>query len=136
MQASYCDVPNEVLLGVDRADRDRLQVEPGAQGHHHAHATAFSTWSYETEQPLSLEALRQAAARLPATVYRAKGVVHTLDAPERRVVLQVVGKRVDLELADAWGERAKQTRIVVIGARDGFDENELRTQFEGCVPSA
>ncbi len=93
------DVPNDVL-SMDRPDPERVEIDADSRRHRHIHATAFSSWSYETEQPLSLEALRNAASRLPASVYRAKGVVHRADEPERRAVLQVVGQRVDVEAAE------------------------------------
>jgi hypothetical protein len=34
--------------------------------------------------------------KLPGSAYRAKGVVYSSDAPQRRAVLQVVGRRVDI----------------------------------------
>jgi G3E family GTPase len=34
------------------------------------HSRAFSTWSYETNEPLSLEALREVARKPPANIYR------------------------------------------------------------------
>jgi len=76
----------------------------------------FSTWSFESGIPLSLEALRAVASTLPTTVYRAKGVIYASDAPDHRAVLHVVGKRVDLALDDAWGERERRSRIVLIAA--------------------
>ena len=51
-------------------------------------------------------------------------------------MLQVVGQRVDVELAEEWGERPRQTRIVVIGASEGFGEQQLRTQFQSCLTPA
>ena len=66
----------------------------------------FGTWSYQTDRPPALEALRERLRKLPGTVYRAKGVVYTTDAPQRRAVLQVVGRRVDISLQDEWGQRA------------------------------
>ncbi len=83
-------------------------IDANCRHEHHDHSTTFSTWSYETTRPLSLEALRESAKRLPANVYRCKGVVHTVDAPERRVILQVVGRRVDITLWHEWmnGNRA------------------------------
>ena len=57
---------------------------------HQRHTSTFSTWSFETDRPLSLEALRSAASKLPGNIYRAKGVVYSSDVPERRAVLQVV----------------------------------------------
>jgi len=67
--------------------------------------------------------------KLPGTVYRAKGVVYSADAPRQRAVLQVVGRRVDISLQDEWGERTPRTQIVVIGARNGIDPLTLGHQF-------
>jgi len=67
--------------------------------------------------------------KLPGTVYRAKGVVYTTDAPRRRAVLQVVGRRVDISLQDEWGRRAPRTQIVVIGAANGIDPDMLSKQL-------
>jgi G3E family GTPase len=90
----------------------------------------FSTWSYETDQPLSLEALRETMRKLPGTVYRAKGVVCSTDVPRRRAVLQVVGRRVDISIQEEWGEREPQ--IVAIGAASSLDAALLERTFTSC----
>ena len=77
----------------------------------------------------ALEALRETMRKLPGTVYRAKGVVYNTDEPQRRAVLQVVGRRVDISLQEEWGERAPRTQIVVIGAANGIDPVMLGHQF-------
>ncbi len=97
------------------------------------HSSLFGTWSYETRHPLSLEALREAASKLPAGIYRAKGVIYAVDAPKRRAVLQVVGRRVDIALADEWCERAPRTKIVAIGAVGALDGEALRKMIERGV---
>ena len=43
-------------------------------GHGHRQANAFSAWSYETDRPISLEALRETVRKLPGGIYRAKAV--------------------------------------------------------------
>ncbi len=143
------DVPLEVLLSVGRFDPAQLDggplPEPGHQlgcddpdcgkhtdGHLEDHAQVFTTWTYETDEPMSLERLRETARKLPASVYRCKGVVHTTEEPDHRVILQVVGKRVDIAVGDAWGDTEPRTRIVAIGARDGIDAESLREAFDGC----
>jgi G3E family GTPase len=148
IEARQADVPLPVLLSVGRYDPTRADLhrhdlehhgcsDPHCHDaqHHHDHSQVFSTWSYETDQPLSLEALRQAASKLPAPIYRAKGVIYTCDAPPRRAVLQVVGRRVGISLADAWGERTPHTQIVAIGAAGAIDGEALRVTFEQCVGS-
>jgi G3E family GTPase len=147
IEARHADVPLPVLLSVGRFDAERLDLEAHAderrwaepncrhEHHHHDHSKAFSTWSYETDRPLSLEALREAASKLPVNIYRAKGVIYTTDDPERRAVLQVVGRRVDIALADAWGERTPRTQIVAIGAVAAMDGEALRAAIDRCLVS-
>jgi len=145
IEASRCEVPLPVLLSVGHFDAARLEVgahvdESGCadpnchhEHHNHDHSKAFSTWSFETDRPLSLDELREAASKLPANIYRAKGVIYTADAPERRAVLQVVGRRVDISLEDKWNGVPRRTRIVAIGAPGAIDQAALRTQFEQCI---
>ena len=154
VEASGGNVPLEILLSVGRFDPSRLDVAPlrevpshppdcddrdcghHVHGHRNDHAQVFRTWSYETDEPLSLEALRETARRLPASVYRCKGVVHAAEEPGRRVILQVVGKRVDISVGDEWNGRQPRTRIIAIGAHDGVDGALLREAFDKCRDAA
>jgi G3E family GTPase len=151
VEADYCEVPYEILLGVGHSDpaRARLNtrsIEPGCTApnchddghdhHGHDHSKVFSTWSYETNEPLALDALRDALRRLPGTIYRVKGVVYSADAPQRRAVLQVVGRRVDIAIQDEWGQRAPRTQIVAIGAADRIDASLLEKTFASCIAAA
>jgi G3E family GTPase len=144
VETSYCDVPLEILLSVGRFDPARsgldLQMAEHAgcakangRDEHRDHANTFSTWSYETDQPLSLDALRKVARALPGHIYRAKGVVYISDAPERRAVLQVVGRRVDISMHDEWNHRVPRTQIVAIGAAESMDTTLLEQTFAACI---
>ena len=108
--------------------------DPGC-GHaeHAGHDHRFESWSFETDRPLSIDALRKVAAKLPANVYRAKGVFAAAEAPGRRGVLQVVGKRVDVALDGEWGRRAPSTRIVAIGAAGTIGPGGLEEHFAACL---
>jgi G3E family GTPase len=141
VETNYCDVPYEILMGVGRYDPARLFLNQvnhtHTNGHSHDedhdHGQEFKTWSYETDQPMSLEAVRQMAKKLPGGIYRCKGVVFSVEAPERRAVLQVVGRRSDVSLYDEWGESQPLTQIVAIGAPGSIDEAKLTALFERCV---
>ena len=152
VETNYCEVPYEILLGVGRFDAARAALNARAidescsdpachddhRNHEHGHngqnhSKVFSTWSYETDQPLALEALRQTLRKLPGTVYRAKGVVYNTDAPHRRAVLQVVGRRVDISFQEDWGERAPRTQIVAIGAAGSIDASLMEKTFASCI---
>ena len=150
VEASGGNVPLEILLSVGRFDPAQLDDAPALTSTIISPTVmipivgitfmvigaitrrSFRTWSYETEEPLSLEALRETARRLPASIYRCKGVVHTAEEPGRRVILQVVGKRVDIAVGDEWNGREPRTRIVAIGAHDGVDGASLREVFDRC----
>ena len=143
VEAIRCEVPPEILLSEGRLDPARsdfvidcqlpLSLREPASIHetHRSRGLSelFSTWSFEGGNPLSLEALQAVASKLPTTVYRAKGVIYNSDAPDRRAVMQVVGKRIDLALDDAWGERERRTRIVLIASAGGIDVQELNHRF-------
>ena len=149
VESSGGDVPLEILLSVGRFDPARVDGAPPGDQHDHPadcddpdcvhdvhdhrddHSQAFRTWSYETDEPLlSVAALQETARKLPAAVYRCKGIVHTAEEPGRRVILQVVGKRVDIAVGDEWNGSEPRTRIVAIGAHDGVDGVALREAFE------
>lgn len=132
IEASRCDVPLPVLLSVGRFDPAQLDANVQRDPDH---SKGFSTWNFETDRPLSLEALRETASHLPAGIYRAKGVIYAAEEPARRVVLQVVGRRVDISLEEAWRGRPARTQIVVIGAPGAIEGEVLRDKFEQCVIS-
>jgi G3E family GTPase len=151
VETNYCEVPYQILLGVGRFDParsslDRYAFEHGGctdtdcldeqHAHRHDHSKTFSTWSYETDRPLSLEALREVARKLPGNIYRAKGVIYASDAPKQPAVLQVVGRRVDISLQDQWGPRAPRTQIVAIGAAGSIDTSLLVEAFASCISAA
>jgi len=148
VETNYCEVPYEILLGVGRFDPARAglnshTVEHGCTDpachddrYEHDHSKVFSTWSYQTDQPLALEALRETIRKLPGTVYRVKGVVYNTGAPQRRAVLQVVGRRVDISIQDEWGQRAPRTQIVAIGAAGSIDTNLLEKTFASCISAS
>ncbi len=92
----------------------------------------FQTWSFESDRPFSLEALRQMVRReLPASIYRCKGIVYAADYPDKRLTLQAVGRRTVISELDEWGERTPRTQIVAIGSP--IDAQELSNKFDACI---
>ena len=142
VEAVQCDVPLEILLAVGRFDpanmnrqENDIKIEAlnATQGHHFA-GEMFETWSFDTDQPLSLECLREMVRReLPASVYRCKGIIYTADHPGKRVTLQIVGRRTEISVLDDWGERIPRTKIVAIGSAKEIDPDKLTALFESCT---
>jgi G3E family GTPase len=110
-------------------------TDSASHEHTHEHLAAggdFETWSYTSDQPFSIETLREMVRReLPASIYRCKGIIFTTEAPEMRVALQTVGRRTEISELGEWGERSPLTQIVAIGA--GIDAQELDAKFAACV---
>lgn len=162
LEVTYGQVPLELVLGVGMYAPERLQRraerdvhvhgvdeehdhehsdehhydDDEAEHHHHEHSDhtlVFSTWSWTTDRPLSLKALRGMFEELPNTIYRAKGIVQLHDMPDNRWILQMVGKSASLTLADVWGDGPPRTQIVMIGSHGGLDVGALRRQLEACI---
>ena len=133
------EVPLEVLLAVGRFDPANVAARTDADSedreHHHRHGAVgktFDTWSYESDRPFSLEALRQMVRRdLPASIYRCKGIVYAADCPDKRLALQAVGRRTEITELDDWGGRTPRSRIVAIGA--SMDALQIGEMFDACI---
>jgi G3E family GTPase len=142
VEAVHCDVPLEILLAVGRFDPANmvqqandinLEFQDADSGSQSA-SDLFETWSFETEQPLSQDRLREMVRReLPASIYRCKGILHCVEHPDKRFTLQIVGRRTEIRELDAWGERTPHTKIVAIGSSNELDPDSLTTLFASCV---
>ena len=152
VEAVRCDVALEILLAVGHFDPAASLNKP--EQHHtcdhpgcdhpshdlvhrdpaHDHTAAFSTWSFETDRLVSLEALQETVRRkLPASIYRCKGIIQTAEAPGSRTILQVVGRRTEVSVAGNWGDEVPRTRIVAIGAPGTTDPADLNVLFGQCL---
>lgn len=149
METMQANVPLELLLGVGDfaieklAAREPREVHTHEAGddhqhdhdHHHDHTLVFNTWSYKTDEPMVYEALCDAVDALPGSIFRAKGLVFLKEAPERRAIMHVVGRRATLSLGEKWGEQAPRTQLVVIGSAGGVDAAMLQALFDACRAS-
>lgn len=143
VEAVDANVPLDILLSVGRFAAEQLDADvpdhhkhgPGcgcpSHDHEHGndHAAHFSTTMLRSEQPVPLSGLREAIKRLPGEVYRVKGFVFSEEDPEHRIVVQVVGKRIDIAREDPWGDRKPETRLVAIGAPGAVTEDMLGAVF-------
>jgi hypothetical protein len=79
----------------------------------HAHGHSMSALDWTSDLPLSLPKLRSALETLPDTVFRCK--------------------RIHLTETGRWGSEPPRSEIVMIGARDGINDEELQSAFDACV---
>lgn len=145
-QTTHANVPLELLLGVGAYDPQRtaertpadVHVHESGADHHHDHAhtdhsTVFDTWSWTTTKPLSLREVQRATQKLPASIFRLKGILHTHDEPETRLVLHVVGRRVTVTRENAWETPIPSSHIVAIGKQGGVDKAALDALFTSTL---
>jgi G3E family GTPase len=152
LETMHGDVPLELILNVGQFEIERLasrqpqdihvhegdhhhEHEDTEHLHHHTdHTLVFSTWSWRSSQPVSFRALKRMVNRLPETIYRAKGIFFLADAPDRKGILQVVGRHASVTLAQhGWENTAPHSQIVVIGAAGSVDGDELNQHMEACL---
>ncbi len=142
-ESSTGDMPTDLVLDSPRAWRREgmgLGVRHEAHvhevgddhGHHHHHGHGYETWTFRSEQPLSMYGLRRAMRRLPAAVFRAKGFVYAAEDQETRVVMQVAGRRVELAVDGPWPDGEATTEIVFLGTEGTLDPAELGALLESC----
>ncbi|QPC83569.1 GTP-binding protein [Phototrophicus methaneseepsis] len=145
VEVVQADVPLAVLFdgGYDPSRPETLQpseIHTHEAGHHHhdhehsTHATIFETWSWRSDQPLSLKSLQRAIESLPTSIYRAKGFVYLADRPDERALLQVVGQRSNLTFTgETWGATQPYTQLVLIGKAGAMDTQALQSRFESTL---
>jgi G3E family GTPase len=96
------------------------------------HTERYTSTVVRLKQPVDAQRLCALAADLPQGVLRAKGVVVLARAPHSCSVLQIVGRRWDLEPAPAISRKDSRSEIVVIGLKNSFDAVALEARFRAC----
>jgi G3E family GTPase len=141
LAAEYCNVPMDFVLRRGAYDPQRAfdksghgvhvhKVEELARYNHHDLSLVYGTWTWRCDAPLSIARLRQVLDEVPRKIFRAKGVLYLQAIPDKKIVFQMVGKRVTLTAADGWGSQQPSSEIVLIGDGSKLDGNLLTQQFE------
>ena len=107
IEARHADVPLEALFGLP--ERGKPSGTDDADGR-------FQSWSYSWLEPVDREALLAMLRDAPADVLRGKGIVRFADAPGRRAVVHMVGRRIDVSEAAPWCD-TDSSRLVLLGVR-------------------
>jgi len=126
-------VPLELVFAGTGVAYQPRRRDQGPNHEAHAHGHGFATWSWTSERPLSLPRLRSTLEALPDSVYRCKGIVCLEELPIFRYVLQMVGRRYHIEESEPWGAAQPRSEIVLIGGRDGIDDEKLKLSFDACI---
>ena len=114
-------------------DRNTGKVSEQGHGTHAHHEHTYSSYSWQHARPLGFETVYLAFQSLPVSVFRCKGILHIREVPDKRVILQMTGKRVTLAKGDPWGATAPASQVVAIGARGSMDDEDLDDRFNACL---
>jgi G3E family GTPase len=122
LPATRADVPVAALFGLTPA-ADRAAPP--------AHDAPFRRWSFTTRQPVVRAALLEALLTLPPSVIRAKGILRLADTPERKTIVHMVGRRIDVALGARWGVEDLRSDLVLLGTPEMPDDADLAQRFAG-----
>ena len=135
IKTQFAQVPFDLILDcgpVDHTNHPR-QAEAGPMIGVDSHA--FETWTFRTELPLSRETLQVVLTTLPASIYRAKGIVYLSGDADRRYVLHLIGKRITITADREWVGSEPGTQLVFIGEVGAFDPAGLNASLSACSMS-
>jgi G3E family GTPase len=124
VHTSFGAVPVDVALGARPEAAARAPDDHAADEHSgddHGADPDFETWSWSGDAPLSGAGLVKALKALPDGIVRAKGLLHLREDPQRRYVLQLVGRRYSIEADRPWRETPPGSQLVVIGLPGAVD---------------
>ena len=134
------NAPLELLLGLSLHTQaqgltgSESGEVPGHEHHHHGdHELSYSSYSWQHDEPLGFEAAYRTFQSLPISIFRCKGILHLHEVPDKRVILQMTGKRVTLTKGEPWDQVKPASQIVAIGAKDKIDKADLDERFSTCL---
>jgi G3E family GTPase len=126
----FHDPLNEAMAGVQPDQNTHLQQ----QAHNH-HDEMFGTWTYQSDERFSFNALQRAVENLPKEIYRAKGTVR-LDLDSGNYgIFHLTSRRSWLRLLDIENDEP-ETELVFIGKPDSASQENLREIFKRALYDA
>jgi G3E family GTPase len=123
--------------GHDHHDHHEHNHEHNHEHDHHHHSDhlendGFTSISYQTDQPFAIRKFQYFLDnQLPATVFRAKGIMWFAESPKRHI-FHLCGKRFTMD-DDEWKGEPKN-QLVLIG--QNLDKETLLDQIKSCVTIA
>ncbi|MCX7549473.1 CobW family GTP-binding protein [Xanthomarina sp. F2636L] len=126
-------IPMELILPNSQSIPPIERVKQSKDNYIHVHGHGLATWSWTTDQQLSLHKFRSVISTLSETIYRCKGIVCLEELPMYRYIIQMVGKRLVITEDELWGEEAPISELVLIGDTKDIKPKELKQHFDACI---
>jgi G3E family GTPase len=106
VEARHCDVPPALLFGLDRHGASQSGNGPAN----------FQSWSYSWAEPVDRAALLAMLEGVPGDILRAKGIVRFADSGDRRSIVHMIGRRIEITEDGPWRDDA-ESRLVLLGVK-------------------
>lgn len=114
-----------------------VALDDGTDEAHSGHALdSHRSWSVSTTQLIDVDRLHAFLAGLPEQVVRGKGVVRTRQAPDRRTVVQLAGRRIEIRQEGPWEDPVGRSTLVLIASADPQVPADLDRQMADVLDSA
>ncbi|MBN9491355.1 MAG: GTP-binding protein [Alphaproteobacteria bacterium] len=104
LEARHADVTLALVFGLDQHGVSQSDGNP----------KPFRSWSYSWPDPVDRSALLAMLDEVPSHVLRAKGIVRFADSADRRSIVHMVGRRVDISEDGSWPGDV-ESRLVLVG---------------------
>jgi cobalamin biosynthesis protein CobW len=85
----------------------------------------FESFSWTSDEPISMKSFQQAIGRLAPRLARSKGLLTSTEEPGRRYLFQFAGGRATLAPFDRGEPRQADTRIVFIAESGAITQSEI-----------
>lgn len=105
-EACRAAVPLDLLFELDRLGV-AADTPPSAR---------FASWSYTWQEPVPRSALVDLLRDCQRGILRAKGIVRFDDAPDRRSVVHLVGRHLEIRDEGSWSDTS-ESRLVLLGLK-------------------
>jgi G3E family GTPase len=138
LRSSYAKVELEKILGIGAFDLSRTMAsdEHFLDDHSHQHDPSLDSISFVFDGSFEKERLNYYLEDLLQAcgddIFRLKGII-AISGDYRRAVLQGVHRIFEIRLADPWGARRDDSKIVIIGRN--LDRAKLDAGLRNCLVS-
>jgi len=130
IKTQYAQLPLELVFGENQGISQH-NVEPAEVDL--AHANIFDSQTITIEEPLSKPLFENVIPDIISSVYRAKGVLHFGENPDKRFIFQAVNGEYELRSESEWHDVIPKSTLVFIGYEGQIRDLEIEERFHTCI---
>lgn len=122
---------NKAVVAGEEAAGDFVSFDALVQsGGNHLSREEISSVSFVASYPFDYIRLSKFLEALPQNIFRGKGILWMKEY-EEQLIFHLVGDRSTAVVGDAWGDKPRESKLVLIGK--GLNREEIVEQLQGCL---